>query len=274
MMRRQKRVATINDITGFGRCAAAVMQPIISAMKIQCCVIPTAVLSVHTGFPDYFLHDFTPYFSAYMDSWEKTGLEFDGICSGFLGSEEQISMVEDFFCRFKKEETLVLVDPVMGDEGRLYSSYTEAMSREMKRLLPYADVITPNLTEACRLLDVSYDEADISPEGLDKLAAALGAMGPDRVVITGLPKRTELLNYVYEKNKTPKIITTEKIGGERSGTGDVFSSVVTGALVRGYDFEQAVSRAVSFLDKAIAYTVQMGLPWNYGICFEEFLQEL
>src|SRR5699024_12150120 len=116
-----------NDVPGLGRGAAAVAQPITSAMKIQCCVVPTAILSVHTGFPDYFLHDFTPYLREYIDSWEKTGITFDGICSGFIGSNEQIALVADFFERFKKEGTLAVVDPVMGDYGKLYSSYTEEM---------------------------------------------------------------------------------------------------------------------------------------------------
>ncbi|MDO5145473.1 MAG: pyridoxamine kinase [Eubacteriales bacterium] len=274
MMKRQKRVAVINDVTGFGRCAAAVAQPIISAMKIQCCVLPTAVLSVHTGFPDYFLHDFTPYLKQYMDSWERTGIAFDGICSGFIGSKEEIELVVDFFDRFKKEDTLSVVDPVMGDYGKLYSSYTDEMCQEMKRLLPYADVLTPNLTEACRLLDLNYHDVDISPDALEEIGAALCEKGPNRVVITGLQQGTKIFNYIYEKNKAAKLISTRKIGEDRSGTGDVFSSIVTGALVQDDEFETAVNRAIVFLDKAIAYTVRQELPWNYGICFEEYLKEL
>lgn len=274
MMNRQKRVAVINDVTGFGRCAAAVAQPIISAMKIQCCVLPTAVLSVHTGFPDYFLHDFTPYIKKYMDSWEKTGIAFDGICSGFIGSKEEIELVVDFFERFKKEDTLAVVDPVMGDYGKLYSSYTDEMCREMKRLLPHADVLTPNLTEACRLLDLDYHNVDISPDALEEIGAALSEKGPERIVITGLQQGAKIFNFIYEKQKSAQFIATRKIGEDRSGTGDVFSSIVTGALVQGDDFEAAVRRAVTFLDKAIAYTVRQELPWNYGICFEEYLKEL
>ena len=165
-MKRQKRVAVINDVTGFGRCSAAVAQPIISAMKIQCCVMPTAILSVHTGFPNYFLQDYTPYLRTYMNSWEETGIEFDGITTGFIGSKEQIGLVIEFFKWFKKENTLAVVDPVMGDYGKLYSSYTDDMCQEMKKLLPYADVLTPNLTEACRILDLDYHKVDLSEEGL------------------------------------------------------------------------------------------------------------
>ena len=185
-MERQKRVAVINDVTGFGRCSAAVAQPIISAMKIQCCVMPTAVLSVHTGFPNYFLHDFTPYMETYMRSWEKTGIEFDGISTGFIGSGEQIELVVEFLKRFKKEHTLTVVDPVMGDYGKLYSSYTDELCQEMKRLIPYANVLTPNLTEACRILDLDYHSVDFSEPSLEQITQALSEKGPDKIVITGL----------------------------------------------------------------------------------------
>ena len=273
-MKRQKRVAVINDVTGFGRCSAAVAQPIISAMKIQCCVVPTAILSVHTGFPNYFLHDFTPYLETYMQSWEETGIHFDGISTGFIGSEEQISLVVEFFERFKKEDTLVVVDPVMGDYGKLYSSYTDELCQEMKRLIPYANVLTPNLTEACRILDLDYHSVDFSEPSLEQITQALSEKGPDKIVITGLQQGNQIFNYVFEKNKTSKLIATRKIGGDRSGTGDVFSSIVTGALLQGDDFEKAVRRAIEFLDKAIEFTVRHDLPWNYGICFEEYLKEL
>ena len=249
-MKRQKRVAVINDVTGFGRCSAAVAQPIISAMKIQCCVMPTAILSVHTGFPNYFLQDYTPYLRTYMNSWEETGIEFDGITTGFIGSKEQIGLVVEFFKRFKKENTLAVVDPVMGDYGKLYSSYTDDMCQEMKKLLPYADVLTPNLTEACRILDLDYHKVDLSEEGLVAICEALSDMGPSRIVITGLQQGDLIFNYIFEKN------------------------IVTGALIQGQDFKTAVKRAVTFLDKAIAYTAQMELPWNYGICFEEYLEEI
>lgn len=162
----------------------------------------------------------------------------------------------------------------MGDYGKLYSSYTDDMCQEMKKLLPYADVLTPNLTEACRILDLDYHKVDLSEEGLAAICEALSDMGPSRIVITGLQQGDLIFNYIFEKNKTSELLSTRKIGGDRSGTGDVFSSIVTGALIQGQDFKTAVKRAVTFLDKAIAYTVQMELPWNYGICFEEYLEEI
>ena len=231
-MQRQKRVAVINDVTGFGRCSAAVAQPIISAMKIQCCVVPTAILSVHTGFPNYFIHDFTPYLETYMKNWEENGITFDGISTGFIGSEEQIDFVVEFLKRFKKEGTLAVVDPVMGDYGKLYSSYTDKMCHEMKRLLPYADVLTPNLTEACRMLDLDYHSVDFSRDALEEIGAGLCEKGPERIVITGLQQGDKIFNFIYEKRKNSKMVVTRKIGGDRSGTGDVFSSIVTGALIQ------------------------------------------
>ena len=146
--------------------------------------------------------------------------------------------------------------------------------QEMKKLLPYADVLTPNLTEACRILDLDYHKVDLSEEGLVAICEALSDMGPSRIVITGLQQGDLIFNYIFEKNKTSELLSTRKIGGDRSGTGDVFSSIVTGALIQGQDFKTAVKRAVTFLDKAIAYTAQMELPWNYGICFEEYLEEI
>ena len=126
--------------------------PLISAMKIQACPLPTAILSVHTGFPSHYMDDYTDRMRPYMENWKENGLEFDGICTGFLGSAEQIGIVEDFLSHFKKEGTRVMVDPVMGDYGKLYSSYTPEMCVEMRKLLTHADLVTPNLTEACELL--------------------------------------------------------------------------------------------------------------------------
>ena len=136
-MSRQKRIAIINDITGFGRCSTAVELPLISALKVQACPLPTAILSVHTGFPNYYLHDFTPYMKDYMDSWARTGLAFDGILTGFLSSPAQIGLISQCIKLFKKPGTLVIVDPVMGDYGRLYASYTDELCRDMCQLLEH-----------------------------------------------------------------------------------------------------------------------------------------
>ena len=157
-MEQQKKIALINDITGFGRCSIAVELPLISALKVQACPLPTAILSVHTGFPTYFIDDYTDRMKDYIASWKKNGLTFDGISTGFMNSLEQIDIVIDFIHQFKQPDTIVIVDPVMGDYGKLYASYTEKLCAEMRRLMQYADVITPNLTEACQLLGIPYPE--------------------------------------------------------------------------------------------------------------------
>lgn len=274
-MKRQKRIALINDMTGFGRCSIAVELPLISAMKIQACPLPTAILSVHTGFAEHYIDDYTDRMRPYMENWAVNGLEFDGICTGFLGSVEQINIVEEFVLRFKKEFTRVMVDPVMGDYGRLYSSYTPEICQEMKRLLKHEDLVTPNLTEACRLLDIPYpDNGAVSEDELAGMAGALAERGPRQVVITGLQGKDYVLNFVYEKNGSYSVVREPKIGGDRSGTGDAFAAIVAGGLVNGLSLQAAVEKAAGFITRVLRYTVELDLPWNYGLAFEEYLTEL
>ena len=161
-MSRQKKVAAINDLTGYGRCALTVSLPVISHMKLQCCPVPTSILSNHTGYPEYYFDDYTDRLPEYLAMWKKLNLSFDGIMSGFLGSAEQIGMVESFIKTFRKEHTIVVVDPVMGDHGSISSVYTEEMCLLMRRLVSLADIVTPNLTEGCRLTDVPYRDHGLS----------------------------------------------------------------------------------------------------------------
>lgn len=274
-MQRQKRVAVVNDITGFGRCSIAVALPIISAFKIQCCPLPTAILSAHTGFEEIFFDDYTTHMREYMNNWQALKIKFDGICTGFLGSEEQIDIVLEFLAKFKTGQTLAIIDPVMGDYGKLYASYTDGMCREMRRLLRYADVITPNLTEACKLLDIEYPQHELSAEELRSIAERLCEAGPSRTVITGLPYGDDkICNFIYETGRPFQMVVVDKLGEDRSGTGDVFSAIVAAMLVNGSDLFGAVQRATAFISKSIDYTMRLGLPLREGICFEEYLTEL
>lgn len=274
-MKRQKRMALVNDVTGYGRCSIAVELPIVSALKIQGCVLPTAVLFVHTGFPTYYLDDYTDRMPAYIHSWKENALSFDGILTGFLGSARQSDMVLDFIRDFKQKETTVIVDPVMGDYGRLYPSYTEDMCQRMRQLLTVADVITPNLTEACRLLDSPYpDGGVVSLEQLEHMAHALAEKGPSRLVMTGLHDGDWLLNYIYETGQQPEVQRVKKIGSDRSGTGDVFAAITAGRIVQGKTLSEAVRSAADFVSKAMVYTEELQLPHNCGLAFEEFLTDL
>lgn len=163
----QKKIAAINDYSGFGRCSIAVELPVISAMKIQCCPMPTSIFSNHTGFDSFYFKDFTENMPPYMAEWKKLNLKFDGIVTGFLGSHNQIAIVEEFFKNFKTEDNIVVIDPVMGDYGNLYPTYTDETCQEMKKLVKYADILTPNLTEACIITDEPY-RPDYSNDELKK----------------------------------------------------------------------------------------------------------
>lgn len=270
----QKKIALINDITGFGRCSIAVSLPIISALKVQCCFIPTAILSNHTGFNNFFFEDYTPKMREYINNWETLGLNFDGICTGFLGSKEQIKIVVEFLEKFKTKDNIVLIDPVMGDYGKLYSTYTDEMCKEMQNLIKYADVLTPNLTELCRLLDLPYPNETPNHEELYSLCERLSLQGPNKIVITGLQRQGAIENFIFEANNPFKVIKVEKIGNDRSGTGDVFSSIVSASIVKGEDFASSVEKATSFISKSLKFTTDLNLPGSYGVCFEEFLTEL
>ena len=273
-MKQQKRIALVNDVTGFGRCSVAVELPLISALKVQACPLPTAILSCHTGFPTHFIDDYTSRMRPYMEDWQKNGVRFDGICTGFLGSAEQIAIVADFIRMFKQPGTRVMVDPVMGDYGKLYSSYTQEMCDGMKRLLALADIVTPNLTEACRLLDRPYPAGGrVEAAELEYMAAELAAQGPSQVVITGLSEGEMIENFVYEAGRGT-LLREKKIGGDRSGSGDAFAAIVAASLVRGASLTDAVKKAADFISKCLAYAVALDLPWNYGLPFEEYLTEL
>lgn len=271
---KQKRIAVINDITGFGRCSVAVAQPIISAMKIQCCALPTAILSAHTAFENIFFDDYTAHMRPYMDNWLALGLAFDGICTGFLGSAKQIDLVIEFMHKFKRNDTLVVVDPVMGDYGKIYASYTDELCHEMKKLVPYADVLTPNLTEACRLLDLTYPQRELNVDELLAICRELSARGPQRIVLTGLPYQEKIRNFVYEAKTGYHVVDVKKVGEDRSGTGDVFSSIVVASLVNGASLLAAVEKAAAFISKTLEFTVQLAIPTRNGICFEQYLTEL
>ena len=273
-MKRQKRIALVNDVTGFGRCSVAVELPLISALKVQACPLPTAILSCHTGFPTHFIDDYTSRMRPYMEDWQQNGVQFDGICTGFLGSAEQIAIVADFIRMFKQPGTRVMVDPVMGDYGKLYPSSTQEMCDGMKRLLALADIVTPNLTEACRLLDRPYPAGGrVEAAELEYMAAELAAQGPSQVVITGLSEGEMIENFVYEAGRGT-LLKEKKVGGDRSGSGDAFAAIVAASLVRGASLTDAVKKAADFISKCLAYAVALDLPWNYGLPFEEYLTEL
>ncbi len=269
----QKKIAVINDFCGFGRCSITVSLPIISALKLQCCPLPTSIFSNHTGFENFYYTDFTEHMYSYIDEWEKLGLKFNGILTGFLGSSFQIEIVKNFFKKFKSENTVIVIDPIMGDDGQLYATYSPKLAGEMKQLVPYADILTPNLTEACILTDTEYD-VNIDYDGLLALCEKLHKMGPDKVIISGLEKNGNLENFIYEKGKDYVVVSEHKVGPCRAGTGDVFSAIIAADTVNGMDIVDSVKHASGFIAKALKRTVELNLESTDGICFEEFLTEI
>lgn len=269
----QKKIAVINDFSGFGRCSLAVALPVISTLKVQCCPVPTSIFSNHTGFSSYFFDDYTKKLPDYIAQWKKLNLSFNGIASGFLGSKEQIDIVTDFFKYFKTDDNIIIVDPVMGDYGKPYKTYTAKMCSEMKRLVGFADIITPNLTEACILTDTPFSE-HMKSEDIMKLGCTLLQMGPSKAVISGIVQGSFIANFCFEKDKPAKIHRTKKVGTQRSGTGDIFSSIIAADAVNGVPFEQSVKKAAGFIKKCLVKSIELNIPLTDGVCFEEVLHTL
>lgn len=270
-MSYNKKIAVINDFCGFGRCSIAVALPIISALKIQCCPIPTSIFSNHTGYDSFYHTDFTKHMYDYIDEWKKLNLKFDAVLTGFIASVEQIEIVKYFFNSF--ENTIKIIDPVMGDNGNLYPTYSNDLAQKMKELVCFADILTPNLTEACILTNTKYNK-NISNNELKLICDKLSALGPKRIVISCIERDEYIENFIYERDKKYQIIKEHKIYDCRSGTGDVFSSIIAADIVNNIDFASSVKHASAFVAKCLKTTNELNIPSTDGICFENHLYEI
>ena len=266
----QKKIAIVNDISGFGRCSVTVALPILSAMGICCGIVPTAILSNHTEYPEYSLLDFTPHMEEYLSKWKKLSLEFDGIYTGFLGSEKQIQIILDMMEEFHFPNRIV--DPVMGDHGVIYDSYTEEMCEGMRKLVAQATLTTPNVTELCILTNHAYHE-DIAISEIENMCKNLASTGPARIVVTGIEKNDTIGNAIYDHGKF-EVIYTKKVLPLRPGTGDVFASIVAGFSLHNTNLKDAVQTASDFIRTCLETSKEMDIPINDGVCFEEHLRML
>lgn len=280
------KIAVINSFAGYGRCSMTEALPIISAMKVQACPVPTAVFSNHTGFPAHYGVDFTEHLAGYLGQWEAMALAFDGIYCGYLGRKEQIPPVLSFLSQQQRDgRPIILVDPVMGDHGRAYRAITPEHCSALRKLAALADIITPNLTEACLLTGTPYREGPWQEEALYRLCLALHGLGPRQIVITGLEQPSEadgslqFVNYLSERPhgggfpKTARVITPAA-GPSRHGTGDIFSSIVAAAAVKGMPLSASVQKAADFIGACIRASEQLGIPEPEGVCFENLLSLL
>ncbi|MCL2512526.1 MAG: pyridoxamine kinase [Oscillospiraceae bacterium] len=273
-MEPQKRVAAIHDISGFGRCSLTVALPIISAAGVETAILPTAALSTHTGgLEGYTYRDLTEDIGPFMRHWKSLGLKFDAIYTGFLGSSEQVGLVLEFFGLFKTVGNIAVVDPVMADNGVMYSVFDRSFAAEMRRLCEKADIIVPNFTEAAFLLDEEYHEGPYTKEYTEKMLKNLASLGAGKVVLTGVYFDGEKLGAACYDSVSGGIYyaMAEKIDGFYHGTGDVFGSALTGALMNGKTLEKAADIAVNFTQKSIARTKKAGTDTRFGVNFEKGL---
>lgn len=281
------RLAMINDIAGFGRCSTTVSLPVISVMKVQVCPVPTSVLSNHLGFPLCHFDDYTSHMRDYISVWNELGLTFDGLYCGFLGNEEQIDIVREFVEMFRPP--LFLLDPVMGDHGRAYSSITETHVQKMKELLPLADIITPNITEACLLTGTPWKDGERTMQELSGLCerladicqqesvssgeASVGTVSGASIVITGIRQGDSLVNFLWDDG-VYTTVSTPIAGASRPGTGDIFASILAADAVRRETLLTSVQKAANFVGLCIAGSEKAGTPVQEGVVFEKYLAAL
>lgn len=270
-----KKVMAIHDLSGFGRASLTSIIPSLSSMGIQVCPVPTAILSTHSGgFTDYTFSDMTDIMLDYTNHWKQLGLEFECIYSGFLGSPKQAKIVEKIIDQFKTKDTLVVVDPVMGDDGELYQSVHEDMVEQMKQLISRADIITPNYTEANLFLDKPMHRPKDLQEMKENLLA-LAKMGSDIVIITSVPdnvsdKIIHTLAYDKVSNRFWKV-STMKQPSSYPGTGDLFTSVLVGSLLQGDSLPIAMDRSAQFISQCIKASQTYDYPTRNGVLLEQKL---
>lgn len=281
MSRLIKKVAAIHDLSGFGRASLTTVIPILSTMGIQVCPVPTAILSTHTSnFTGYSFIDLTDYMEEHIAHWKKLNLEFDCIYSGFLGSPRQIKIVSDFVDHFGHKDNLVVVDPVMGDNGHLYGTMGEEMIVEMRKLVSKADIITPNFTEAAFLLGEKYKETTTEEEVKDWLVR-ISEMGPKIVIITSVldekinefEKNMSVIAYNREDDVFWKV-SCKYIPVSYPGTGDAYTSVLIGSLLQGDSLPVAIDRAMQFVTQCIKASYGFKYPSREGVLLERNLNTL
>ncbi len=276
-----RQIAAVHDLSAFGRTSLSVVIPIFSAMGIKVCPLPTAVLSSHSRYEGYRFTDLTDQMQPVIDHWKELGVSLDAIYSGFLGSHKQIRIVQGLIDTFMKEKQLVVVDPVLGDNGTMYGPFNDDMVTEMKLLVKRADIITPNLTEASLLLNKPFNP-EIEEDQIKDWMLQLSEVGPGIVVITSVPDRSrdktpgKHFSVIAYNSKSERFwkVPIDYIPADFPGTGDCFTSVFTGALMQGDSLPIALDRAVNFISYGVRATFGYEYDQNQGILLERILGRL
>lgn len=276
-----KKIAVINDLSGFGRCSLTAAISVISSMGIQACPLPTAILTAQTEYPSYYIDDYTNKMEHFRTEWKKMGQTFDGIYTGFVASEEQILQISRFIDTFDTPDTFLLVDPVMGDDGLKYDMFTPKLLEQMKQLAKRADIITPNLTELCLLTDTDFqDIKEISDtkillEQIARLAQDFLVNGPEHIIVTGIHftdnSQAAQMGNLYVSKDSVSLSSFPHIGKSYSGTGDLFASCLAAGIARGDAISDIINMAGEFLEMAIADSVKENIPRNDGVNYEKYL---
>lgn len=265
-----KRIMTIQDISCVGKCSLTVALPIISAMGVEAGILPTAVLSTHTAFNNFTFCDLTSEITPIAQHWKDEKIGFDAIYTGYLGSFEQLKLVSDFFDTFKTDENMIIIDPVMGDYGKLYPGFTEEFAAEMAKLCGKADLILPNMTEVSYMLGIDYVDSGYDENYVKDLLKKLCGLGAKIAAITGIsfePGQLGVMSYNSETGEYFKYFNKEA-NGKYHGTGDVFASCCTGALMNGLSTNEALSLAADYTARCIQNTLDDNDGRWYGVNFE------
>ncbi|MBC8585341.1 pyridoxamine kinase [Youxingia wuxianensis] len=269
------RVAAIHGLPGFGRSSLSVVIPTLSAMGVQVCPVPTAVLSTHTGgLGEVEFRDLTDYIRPCIEHFKRLELDFESIYSGFLSNSAQVTYCKEFFAAYPK--ALAVVDPVMGDHGKAYRTCTPELMARMSELVKVADIITPNPTEAFILLGEPFSHEPFTRQKLKSMLARLSELGPRYVVITGAALVSgEMANVGYDREENAFwCVRYDYVPAAYPGTGDIFASVMTGAMITGDSFPIAMDRATRFIELAIKTTFSYGTDTRYGVMLEKCLEWL
>lgn len=279
-----KKIAVINDLSGFGRCSLTAAISVISAMGVQPCPLPTAILTAQTNYPSYYCDDYTDKMEHFRREWKKMGQTFDGIYTGYVAGEAQIRQILNFIDTFRTPDTFLLVDPVMGDDGTTYDMFTPALLQKMKVLALQADIITPNLTELCLLTDTDYHHITHTSDhhrmiqDITRLGQSFCQNGPTHIIVTGIHFRDEngsgQMGNLYITAHDSTLVSFPYIGGSYSGTGDLFASCLAAGIARGNDIPSTIQLAGDFLENALTDSVAEQVPANDGVNYEKYLSML
>lgn len=284
MQQQIPRLAIINSFAGFGRISITAALPIVSIMQVQACPLPTSVLSSHLAYAPCHKADFTEHMPEYLNAWNAIGLQFDGLYCGYMGNPAQLDIINGLLESSSTDDTnsglhllkpgaKIIIDPVMGDHGKAYSTVTSAQIGKMKNLIKKADLITPNLTEACMLTDVSYHSDNWSDEEICGLFQKMDPEMQMQIVITGVQRHDTFQNFLWDKGATCSVTVTSA-GASRPGTGDMFAAILSANALKGKNFTESVMQACDFISACIRDSEAAAIPIKEGVLFEQNLSRL